>query len=147
MKVILLQDTAKLGKRGSVVEVADGYAINVLIKQGKALQATPQELTKWKQAADKKEREKDTARKAFYELSSKLVSHIPVVTVLKHDNGHLFAAISPTQIADAIFVATNVSIDPMQLSAAPIKMLGDHEVTLKVEDKKIVFIVKVQAKK
>ena len=68
MKVILLRDIARLGQRGEIKEVAEGYAINVLIKKGDALMATPAELAKWKQKEEAKIHKKELAINTFTQL-------------------------------------------------------------------------------
>ncbi len=138
MKVILLKDTAKLGKRGEVKEVADGYAINVLIKKGDALMATPSELAKWKAKEDSKQHKKELATNTFVQLVDKLAKEPIVITGKKADaKGQLFAQVKDVDIADAIFTATQFSIDPKQiLIVTPIKSLGQHIIELKQGDQK-----------
>ena len=146
MKVILLKDTAKLGKRGEVKEVADGYAINVLIKKGNALMATPSELAKWKSKEDAKIHKKEIATNTFVQLVDKLTREPVVITGKKSDaKGQLFAQVKETDITDAIFAATQFSIDPKQLTInSPIKSLGEHQVELKGSDKKVSIVVIVK---
>ena len=138
MKIILLKDTAKLGKRGEVKEVADGYAINVLIKKGDALQATPSELSKWKAKEESKKHKQELVSNLFVKLTDTLHSTLITITGKKHDTkGQLFAQIKEGDIADAIFGVTKLSVDPKQISiATPIKSLGEHTFTLKQGDKK-----------
>lgn len=133
MKIILLKDTAKLGKRGEVKEVADGYAINVLIKKGDALQATPSELLKWKQKQDAVQHKKELASSLFLQLIQKLKVGSVLIASKKADaKGQLFAHIKENDIADAIFNMTNLSIDPKQIHVeTPIKSLGKHSVELR----------------
>jgi large subunit ribosomal protein L9 len=143
MKVILLRDIAKLGKRGEVQEVADGYAINVLIKKGDALQATPSELSKWKAKEDSKKHKKEVAVNVFTQLIEKLRKEHILISHKKADaKGQLFAQVKETDIVDAIFSRTQVSLDPKQVSIfSPIKSLGLHQVELKQgEDKEVVTI-------
>lgn len=132
MKVILLKDTAKLGKRGEVKEVADGYAINVLIKKGNALMATPSELSKWKLQEESKKHKKELATNTFVQLVDKLAQTPIVITGKKADQkGQLFAQVKDVDIVDAIFVATQFSLDPKQIIIKNIiKSLGKHQVEL-----------------
>jgi large subunit ribosomal protein L9 len=137
MKVILLKDTAKLGKRGEVKEVADGYAINVLIKKGDALMATQAELAKWKAKEDAKNHKKELATSAFAVLVDSLRNTEFVIEGKKHDGkGQLFAAVKEVDIVDAIFSTVNVSVDPKQvILTAPIKSLGKHSFSIKQGEK------------
>lgn len=146
MKVILLRDIARLGQRGELKDVADGYAINVLIKKGDALQATPAELSKWKQLKESKEHKKELASSTFAQLVDSLKRTSVVITGKKADQkGQLFASIKEADIADAIFTAVKMSIDPKQvIIPSPIKHHGTHEVFLKQGDKKELFRIEVK---
>jgi large subunit ribosomal protein L9 len=146
MKVILLKDTAKLGKRGEVKEVADGYAINVLIKKGDALMATPSELSKWKAKEESKLHKKALATNTFVQLVDKLDKEPIIITGKKADaKGQLFAQVKEVDIADAIFVSTQFSVDPKQIIIGThIKSLGKHQVELKQGDQKAKISVEVK---
>jgi large subunit ribosomal protein L9 len=146
MKVILLKDIAKLGKRGEVKEVADGYAINVLVKKEMASLATPQELAKWKQKDDAVRHKKELAASTFLQLVDSLRKSHVVISGRKHDDkGQLFAAIRDVDIADAVFSVTQLSIDPKQIFIdTPIKHIGEHTVILKQGEKKELIKITVQ---
>lgn len=133
MKIILLRDIAKLGKRGEVKEVADGYAINVLIKKGEALQATPAELARWKAKEESQKHKKELEVNTFVQLIDKLHREQIVITDKKHDDkGQLFAAVHESDIVDAIFKVTAFSIDPKQIILnTPIKTIGKHQIEIK----------------
>lgn len=137
MKIILLKDIAKLGKRGEVKEVADGYALNVLVKKGDALVATPSELAKWKAKEDSKKHKKEVETNTFVALIDALHRTELVISGKKHDEkGQLFAQIKEHDIADAIFAAVKLSVDPKQITIPkPIKSLGSHTFSLKQGDK------------
>jgi large subunit ribosomal protein L9 len=145
MKVILLKDIAKMGKRGEVKEVADGYAINVLIKKGNALQATPSELAKWKGKEDAKLHKKELAVSAFARLVNDLKQVKLVIKDKKRDEkGNLFAHIKEADIVDAIFGSIKVSIDPRQVTiVSPIKTTGGHLFSIKEGDKKETFTLHI----
>lgn len=144
MKVILMKDVSKLGQRGTVVEVADGYAINVLIKKGLAVLGTPGEIMKWKQKEESTKHKKELQTNTFLQLINKINNTKIEITGKKHDDkGQLFASIHGGDIADAIYKATNLSIDPKQIIIdGHIKSLGEYKVKIKqggqVEEIKIV---------
>jgi large subunit ribosomal protein L9 len=146
MKIILLKDIAKMGKRGEVKEVADGYAINVLIKKGDALQATSSELSKWKAKEDAKKHKKEIETNTFAALIDALRRSELVVTGKKHDDkGQLFASVKDVDLVDAIFASVKLSVDPKQISiTSPIKSLGKHVFSLKQGEKseKVEVVVK-----
>jgi len=146
MKVILLRDIARLGQRGEVKEVAEGYAMNVLIKKGDAVHATPGELAKWKSKQDAKLHQKEIAINAFAQLVDALRRNPIAISGKKADQkGQLFASIKETDIADAIYSGTKLSIDPKQiLLSSHIKSLGKYEITLKQGEKKETITVEVK---
>ncbi len=145
MKVILLKDTAKLGKRGEVKEVADGYAINVLIKKGDALQATPSELAKWKAKEESKLHKKEVATNTFVQLLDTIKESKVVIAGKKSDaKGQLFAQVKEVDIVDAIFAATKFSLDPKQIHITTlIKSVGKHTVTLVQGERKASIAIEV----
>ncbi len=146
MKVILLKDIAKLGKRGEVKEVADGYAINVLIKKEMALQGTPAELLKWKQKEDSLKHKKELQTNIFVQLVDKLRHEKIVITGKKADTkGQLFASIHEDDIADAIFKVAHISVDPKQINIPThIKSLGTHTIEIKQGVQKEKITIQVQ---
>lgn len=133
MKVILLKDTAKLGKRGEVKDVAETYALHVLIPKGLAIQATQAELTKWKQKEDQAKYKKEIASNTFLQLARTLQADKLIIRGKKADTkGQLFASIKEGDIADSIFETTKLSIDPKQIILVhPIKSIGNHSFIIK----------------
>jgi large subunit ribosomal protein L9 len=146
MKVILLRDIARLGQRGEVKEVAEGYAMNVLIKKGDAIHATAGELAKWKSQAEAKVHKKEVATSTFIQLVQTLRAQEVVITGKKADQkGQLFASIKESDIVDAIYAAAKISVDTKQiLIPHPIKSVGRHEVTLKQGEKKETIAIEVK---
>jgi large subunit ribosomal protein L9 len=146
MKVILLQDISRVGKRGEVKEVADGYAINVLIKKGQALLATPGELAKWKSKEDAKRHQRELAENTFAQLLDMLRRHPIVIEGKRHDDkGQLFAQIKDTDIVDAVFAITKMSISHKQVHFPKVvKSLGKHECVLEEGGRKEVIHFTVQ---
>lgn len=102
MKVILLTDVKKVGQRGSVVDVADGYAHNVLIPKKQAMPATPENLKahQHKETLREKERasEEERLAQAVRTLSGKEVR----LSVKANNAGGLFKSITPEDVQKAI---------------------------------------------
>lgn len=136
MKVKLLMNVTKLGNKGDIVETSDNYAVNVLLKTGKAVRATEQ-IIKQKQALEKvkleaKEKEGD-AFVAFYE---KLKAD-PLVFKKKIDNkGHLYAKLSANEVVDAIFEKYKLSIDPKTIIVSEHETLGEVKIEITNKAKK-----------
>ncbi len=133
MEVILLQDVDKLGKKGEVATVTDGYARNYLFPRKLAETATAarianvRKLMEDKQAAERREAERaDETR----DMLSKTVLTIPA-SVGSADR--LFGSVTNQDIADAIWAARKVRIDKRNIDLEdPIKMVGTYMVKVSV---------------
>ena len=133
MEIILLQDVDKLGKKGDVANVAEGYARNFLLPRRLAEIATPTRVVAARQAMEEREaaarREAERADETRELLSKTVVTvRAPVGT-----QDRLFGSVTNQDIADAIFAARNIRIDKHKIELEePIKTVGT-------------FMVKVQA--
>jgi large subunit ribosomal protein L9 len=146
MQIILQEDVDKLGHRGQLVEVAEGYARNYLLPRKYAIEATPgnlKRLDKMRAAFAKKEAvEKDDAQK----LAELLASVSLEFARRTGDEDHLFGSVTSGDIADAL-EAKGYNIDKKKIQLAePIKALGDFEVPVKLH-REITTPVKVHVKK
>ncbi len=132
MKVILLEDVKGSGKAGDVVKVSDGYARNLLIPKGLAVEATPQNIKQLekKKAAEEKKFKEDKAR--AQEMAEKLLKEGIVIKTKAGENGKIFGSITSKDIADALN-ALGYDIDKKKiLLDAPIKTTGVTEVMIKL---------------
>jgi len=133
MKVILTEDVKKLGKKGEIVEVNDGYARNCLIPKKVCLEATGKNLNdlKLKAANDEKVAAKQLAEaKAFAaELGEKQVN----VSIKVGENGKVFGSVSGKEIADAAAAQLGIDIDKKKLVLKDaIKETGIFKVPVKL---------------
>jgi large subunit ribosomal protein L9 len=134
MKVVMLQDVGGVGQRGKVVEVSDGYALNLLIPNGKAVQATPQKEAEVKKhlAAEHDAREKEASvlRAGILALENAEI----VLTAKATPKGGLFKAVTVADIARAVHEQKKVEIAASVIQLAkPIKEIGEHAIALKNE--------------
>lgn len=128
MKVILLQDVAKLGRRFSIVDVPSGHALNKLIPQGLAEEATFQNVKnverRLARGVQAKNQEIENVDAALMALQGKTVT----VQVEANDQGHLFEALKPKKIAEALGVlGVSVSEDHIHINEL-IKETGEYSV-------------------
>lgn len=145
MKVILLQDVAKLGRRFSIVEVPSGHALNKLIPQGLAEEATKQNLTKLQKRIEKGVADRVQDKENVNEALQKLKEAHVVVSVTANDHGHLFETLKPKKIADAMH-AVGVVIDEEHIHIEdPIKEIGEHSVKIGEGDVANTVTIKVEA--
>jgi large subunit ribosomal protein L9 len=133
MKVILLSDVKALGKKGDVVDVAEGYARNFLLPRNLASEANKGALAAHadqKRAHEK--REAQTLAEAK-ELATKIESTQLAVKVKAGGNGKLFGAVTNADVADAIAHTLDVSVDKHKIEIkSQIKALGSYPVEIKL---------------
>ena len=129
MKIILRSDVDDVGKKGDIVDVADGYARNFLVPRGLAMKATTgagSQAASMRRSRDVKDA-KDRA--AAEEIATKLVPARITVTARSGSEGRLFGSITTTDIADAVAAQTGIAIDRRNLRLEePIKALGEYTV-------------------
>lgn len=136
MKVILLSDVKKVGKKGDIVEVSDGYARNFLFAKKLAKEATAQTINdaKMKSAADDRHRAEELA--AAKELGARLKEMSVTVSMKAGEGGRTFGSISTKEITKAAKEQLNLDIDKKKLQLKePIKSLGTHIVKVKIHPK------------
>lgn len=130
MKVILLQDVAKIGKKHAIVEVPQGYGQNQLIPRGLAQPATPENLKLIERLQAEKGAKEGAIETKFFETKAALAGKSVTIKGLKHDHGHLFAAVKPEEIVKAA-LGEGIKIEPSMIKlSSPIKTAGEHEITL-----------------
>ena len=132
MKVILLQDVKKMGKKGDVIEASDGYARNYLFPRKLAEEATANALhvvnAKKENERKKKLAELEAAQKLAAELKGKEVT----INAKAGDSGRVFGAITNKDGAEAINSEFNLSIDKKKVVVNTIKVAGTYEVEVKL---------------
>lgn len=133
MKVILTQDVKKVGKKGDLIEVKDGYARNALFPKGLAVEANAVNLNQRKleqRSEDKrKQQELEDAQAVANTINDKEIK----LTVKTGEGGKVFGSVTSKEIAEAIQKEFGVKIDKkkIQLKEA-IKGLGGQKVTIKL---------------
>lgn len=133
MKVILLQDIEKLGKKYEVREVKNGYARNFLIPQGLVKIATDKALEWLKIQKETGEKKAEQALKTIQEIASTLDGQEVIISVKVGEDGQLFESISVQKIFDELKkMGFNVKKKQIDL-AEPIKELGEFPVKIKFD--------------
>jgi large subunit ribosomal protein L9 len=133
MKVILLEDVKKVGKKGEVVEVSDGFARNMLIKKNVGIEATSKTLNDLK--LQHKNEEKVAAQNLAdaKELAALIETKTVTVKLKTGEGGRTFGSISTKEISQAAKEQIDLDLDKKKLQLnEPIKSLGTHEVTVKL---------------
>ncbi len=133
MRVVLRSDIDKVGKRGDIIDVADGYARNYLLPKGHAIVATKgvtSQATAMRRARDLKDA-KD--RESAELVARTLVPLVIRVPARAGSGGRLFGSVTSTDVVDAVANQTRVTLDRRRLHLEePIKTLGIHEIPVKL---------------
>src|SRR5947199_4522244 len=133
MKVILRSDVADVGKKGDIVDVADGFGRNYLVPKGFALRATTgniEQAASMRRARDIRDA-KD--RGAAEEVTQKLVPKVITVKAKAGAEGRLFGSVTSSDVAAAVQEQTGIELDRRKLQLdEPIKSLGTHQVATRL---------------
>ena len=131
MKVILLENLAKIGSIGEIIDVKRGFARNYLILNKKALYASKEnikEVEKIKTELNKKDQEKKKNAKQIYES---LKNKIYEVKKLTTENKDLYGSIKPTEISKIISSSDKIEVKPSLIQPLnEIKSLGIFKVKI-----------------
>ena len=133
MKVVLRSDVDNLGKKGDLVDVADGYARNYLVPRGLALKANAgiqkqaDAMRRNREARDRRERESAQALAAQFE--GRTIS----IKARAGGEGRLFGSVTSVDIADAVLQQTGAEIDRRRIDLAePLKELGPVDLSVRL---------------
>jgi large subunit ribosomal protein L9 len=146
MQIILQEDVEKLGTRGELVEVAEGYARNFLLPRKLGLEATAGNLKRLEKMranfAKKEATEKEAAQKQAEQLAAVSLEF----TRKAGENDQLFGSVTSGDVAEAL-AAKGFEIDKKRIVLAePIKIMGEYEVPVKLH-REVTQNVKLSVKK
>ena len=133
MKIVLRSDVDNIGKRGDIVDVADGHARNLLIPSGQAIEATPGIQAQ----ADRMRKKRDTAdakdREAAESVARTLVPAVISIKAKAGAEGKLFGSVTSAEIVHAVQEQTGIELDRRKLHLNDaIKTVGTHEVPVQL---------------
>ena len=135
MRVVLRSDLDKVGKRGDIVEVADGYARNFLLPKGHAIVATrgvTAQANAMRRARDLKDAKDREAAELVARKLVPMIIRIPA-RAGSGNQAKLFGSITAADVAEAVAEQAHVTLDRRRLHLdEPIKSLGTHEVPVKL---------------
>ena len=136
MKVVLRQDVENLGEKGSVKNVADGYARNFLIPRGMAVVATPGELKVVATNEAVKQRKVARQEEELQGLADRINGQKLEFEARAGNNGRLFGSITNGDIAERLSAVVGSEIDRRKVVIdEPIRTTGDHPVTVNLVGK------------
>lgn len=148
MKVILLKDVAKIGKRYETKDVADGYAVNLLIPRGLAIAATGDAVARINLEKSRMEGEQKIHDELLMKNLKAIDGAAVTITEKANEKGHLFAGVHKLELIPQILKQTRVQIDPDHIVLdKPIKEVGEYTIQVKAGDRSAKFKLIVAAAK
>ena len=143
MKVILLQDVKKLGKKGEIVEVSDGYGRNYLLARKLAAPGTSENINDAKQKKAAADHRAQVASDVAVVLASELKKVELTIPVRIGEGGKVFGAVTGKDISDAAKRQYDLDLDKRKVEIKePIKALGTYDVIIRVHPA-ITSVIKV----
>ena len=132
MKVILLQDVAKVGQRGTVAQVKSGFAQNFLIPRGLAEVATSAKEKAAEKLQERRAAELSANQEALKSALAKMERPVSI-PAKANEKGHLFEGVNVERLAEAVSAAINLKASANIFTLEnPLKEVGKHNVAAKV---------------
>ena len=133
MKVILTQDVKGSGKKGELINAADGYARNFLLPKGLAVEANNQAMDELKAKEASKQHKIQVEREAAMEASKKLEGKTVQIKAKAGAGGKLFGAVTNKEISEGLKAQYGVDIPKQKIVLdEPIKAYGSYQVKAKL---------------
>lgn len=132
MKVIFLQDVKGSGKKGEVKTVADGYARNMLLPKGYAVEATAKNMNLLEGQKASAQHKMDLEIAAAKEAAAKVKGKKVKISAKAGSNGKLFGSVTAGNVADALNEQFGVKIDKKKIAlSTDIKNFGSYTAVIK----------------
>lgn len=133
MKVILIKDVPGQGKRGDMLNVAEGYARNYLLPRGLATEASPGKMNELAVRNQLQTAQKKKIEQGARELAARLDNLQVVIKAKTGEGGKLFGSVNNKDIADALAAQHKITLDKKKLVLKePIKHLGLYTAVAKL---------------
>lgn len=133
MKVILLQDEKKLGKKGDVVEISEGYARNFVLPKKIGVEANAKNMNDLKLQKAREERAAKEQLEQAQALAETLTAKQVVVKIKAGEGGRTFGSVSSKEIAAACKEQHGIELDKKKIQLSEnLKSFGAYEVGVKL---------------
>ena len=134
MKVILLEDVKKLGKKDEIIEVSSGYARNFLIPNKKAIVADNVNLNKLEGKKSKESHIKELSLEHAKEIKKIIEKETLVIKAKKGKDDRLFGTITNSEISKELKKKYDIDIERKKIIVEnPIKIVGEYIIIIKLE--------------
>lgn len=132
MKVLLLEDVYKLGRAGDVKKVAPGYARNYLMPQGLVVLATPGAVKQAGRIQKHGEVKRAKVNKELGGVAEQLEGKLFLFAAKASETRRLYGSINTQMIAEKVSEEIGVTIEPKQIESQPLRMIGKHDVSVRL---------------
>ena len=147
MQVILLENIMKLGKIGDQVEVKNGFGRNYLLRQGKALRASKENIEFVNKKKTELNKKNEDSKKQFIEISAKIINKTLKFKKESKENGELYGSIKPKEVSSAFKDALKIEINPSQIDLRQeITQTGNYKINVNLHAE-VTVIVNLQVDK
>tara|TARA_B110000967_G_scaffold194474_1_gene223015 strand:+ start:1619 stop:2074 length:456 start_codon:yes stop_codon:yes gene_type:complete len=131
MQIILLENIMKLGKIGDQVEVKNGFGRNYLLRQGKALRASKENIDFVNKKKSELNKKNEEVKKQFNEIAGKITNKILKFNKESKENGSLYGSIKPKEVSNAFKDILKVEINPSQIDLRQeITQVGKYKINV-----------------
>jgi len=133
MRIVLRADIDAVGKKGDIVDVADGFARNFLIPKGKAFPASEGVVVQARSMRRSRDLKDAKDREAAQTVARTLVPAVITIPAKAGAEGKLFGSVTVSDLVSAVSAQTGVELDRRRVHLdEPIKTLGTHQVPIKL---------------
>lgn len=148
MQILLLENIAKIGRKGEIVSVAEGYGRNFILKKKLGIIPTAQDIAKYKSNQAKQESTAQERLSNLQDLQARLENYELTLQVKANTEGHLFGAIKEIDILEPLNREFSQLLDKSMIQiTSPIKELGKYIVEIQLTSNiktKITLYVKAE---
>ena len=141
MQIILIENIMKLGKIGDQVEVKNGFARNYLLRQGKALRASKENIEFVSKKKVELNKKNEDAKAQSNEIASKITNKVLKFNKESKENGELYGSIKPKEVSSAFKTILKVEINPSQIDLRKeITQLGKYTININLHAEVTVIV-------
>jgi len=131
MQVILLENIMKLGKIGDQVEVKNGFGRNYLLRQGKVLRASKENMEFVNKKKIELNKKNEEAKNQSKTISAKITNKTLKFNKESKENGELYGSIKPKEVSNAFKTMLKIEINPSQIDLKQeITQIGKYKINV-----------------
>ena len=147
MEIILLENIMNLGKIGDLVKVKNGYGRNFLLKQGKALRASKENVSLVNKKKAELNKKNEEIKSQFKLVANKISNKTLKFSKEAKENGELYGSIKPKEVTSAFMKDLKVDVNPSQIDLRQeIKKIGNYKININLHSE-VKVTINLQVKK